>query len=38
MSGFFNPNAKRYVSQELSKAYDVNEKEKKKKYKNVSCK
>ena len=28
----FNPNAKRYVSQELSKAYDVNEKEKKKKY------
>ena len=26
----FNPNAKRYVSQELSKAYDVNEKEKKK--------
>ena len=28
----FNPNAKRYVSQELSKTYDINEKEKKKQY------
>ena len=28
----FNPNAKRYVNQELSKAYDINEKEKKKQY------
>ena len=28
----FNPNAKRYANQELSKAYDINEKEKKKQY------
>ena len=28
----FNPNTKRYLSQELCKAYDVNEKEKKKRY------
>ena len=28
----FNPNAKRYANQELSKAYEINEKEKKKQY------
>ena len=29
---FFNPNAKRYINQELRKSYKVNEKEKKKQY------
>ena len=28
----FNPNAKRYANVELSKAYEINEKEKKKTY------
>ena len=32
MYGFFNPTAKRYVNQQISKSYEVNEREKKKLY------